>query len=333
MTPDRGPGRRDHRHGRGPATRRLPDSWYNDVDRLLPPANQFNSPMTFTISDSNLDDFSDAAVFVTPDVGRRAGRRRSPATPPRSRPAAALAGRARVTCTCTTTRSPTPARACTSTATTGNDTTGDSVYEAVTPEQHVLQRRLRHPDDRAAVQRPEQLRRRQRAGDEQHLRRLVADRRQHPGPGRQFSQLQYNLFYNNATNLVVNDQRRRLPGQRRARSSPIPISWARSGRPTTLLRENFELEPNSPAINAARSEIGPLPAEQRDLSRRQPDVSLAGGVPRAIRTDPTTVLPAEAARAAASTVRLASATSPIRARSSPCRARATSASPTSGRPS
>ena len=49
---------------------------------------------------------------------------------PRSRPAAAWPA-SRCSSTCTTTRSRIPPRACTSTPTTGNDTTGSSVYQAV----------------------------------------------------------------------------------------------------------------------------------------------------------------------------------------------------------
>ncbi len=48
-------------------------------------------------------------------------------------------------------------------------------------EQHVLQRPVRHPDARAAVQRHQHpCRDVELAGDEQHLRRLIADCRQHP---------------------------------------------------------------------------------------------------------------------------------------------------------
>ncbi len=41
--------------------------WIRREGRLAGPATQFNSPMMFTISDSNLNDFSDAAVFVHPE--------------------------------------------------------------------------------------------------------------------------------------------------------------------------------------------------------------------------------------------------------------------------
>ncbi len=40
--------------------------WWDQLSGYLAPVNQLNAPMSFTISDSNLADFSDAAVFVHP---------------------------------------------------------------------------------------------------------------------------------------------------------------------------------------------------------------------------------------------------------------------------
>ena len=67
--------------------------WYDTLNGYLSPANQFNAASTFTISDSNLSDFSDAAVFVHPDRSQsRLSGLRLPVGEPAFRPAAALVG-------------------------------------------------------------------------------------------------------------------------------------------------------------------------------------------------------------------------------------------------
>ncbi len=53
--------------GGTPGAPTLADDWYDQLTGYLSPVNQFNSAMMFTIDDSNLSDFSDAAVFVHPD--------------------------------------------------------------------------------------------------------------------------------------------------------------------------------------------------------------------------------------------------------------------------
>ena len=71
------------------------------------------------------------------------------------------------------------------------------------------------------------------------------------------SQLQYNLFFNNTTNLFIDHQLTATSRATSARSTAIPSSSGRSGA-VDATAQNFELEPTSPAIDAARSEIGPL---------------------------------------------------------------------------
>ena len=155
--PDRGPGRRHRQYlqrhlGQAGAPSITTTDWWDQLAGYAGPVNQLNSPMSFTIEDSNLADFSDAAVFVHPDTNaidrgldRRQRRRRhyahrpDPQQPGRRarlplhvqrhdlqfRPGRAhqLPDRQRLH-----RRQRLP---------------GDP------PEHHVLQRRLRHPDDRA----------------------------------------------------------------------------------------------------------------------------------------------------------------------------------------
>ena len=218
--------------------------------------HQLNSAMMFTISDSNLNDFSDAAVFVHPDGAHRldlVARRRH------SRPAAAWTA-SRCTCTCTTTRSRTRPWACTSTPTNVADTPGESALSGDAPQQHVLQRPVRRSRPLAPQFNG--------TNSESHVSLLamnnifdgsIAGRRQPLGPGGRQVEVQYNLFYNNATNLD------------RQQPSDGDADWAgnlgarsmRTRSSSTRRQGNFELEPNSPAIDAARSEIGPLAAATR----------------------------------------------------------------------
>ncbi len=72
-----------------------------------------------------------------------------------------------------------------------------------------------------------------------------------------FSQLQYNLFYNNATNIVSTTNDGDFEGNQGASyGNPDFVGPVGAGLDATA--ENFELEPNSPAIDAGRSEIGPV---------------------------------------------------------------------------
>src|SRR5262249_49930939 len=44
------------------------DTWLPEKQGVPNPIDQFNSPMVFTISNSNIADFSDAGVFVHPEA-------------------------------------------------------------------------------------------------------------------------------------------------------------------------------------------------------------------------------------------------------------------------
>ena len=104
---------------------------------------------------------------------------------------------------------------------------------------------------------------------------VVAGRRQHaraePAVKRQ---LQYNLFYNNIANLLITTNDADF-GATSGPSSPIPDFVGPVGTGDASA-QNFELEPDSPAINAARSEIGPN-AEGNAIYPTV-NLTLAGGV-------------------------------------------------------
>ena len=136
--------------------------------------------------------------------------------------------------------------------------------------------------------------RRQRAGDEQHLRRLVADRRRTSQGQAGFSQLQYNLFFNNATNLVSTTNDGDFGGNDGAVYGE-PQFVGPVGAAATRPPQNFELEPTSPAIDAAAAKSGRSPAAMRS-TRPSTSRSTAASSPRPGPTPPRSTFP-EIARA------------------------------------
>ena len=102
------------------------------------------------------------------------------------------------------------------------------------------------------------------------------------------SQLQYNLFYNDVANLVITTTDFDFLGNIGAVfANPEFVGPVGTGDASA---QNFELEPTSPAINAARSEIGPNAA----ANAVYPTVNLAlsNGVLTETRTDPNTLIAA-----------------------------------------
>ena len=222
--------------------------------------------MSFTISNSNLADFSDAAVFVHPGpanaidfdwTGANGGvathaHRRDPRRPGR---------RAGVSCTCTTTPSRTPARASTSTPPPGHDTTGTSVYQAI------LQNNTFYNDaygiqtqSPAAHRQPGQLALVGRSpGDERHLRRLDVDVAvATPGPERLQPAPVQPLLSATRTNIVSTTNDGDFAGNNGPSYGESRSSSARSGPASTRPPRTSSSSPTSPAIDAGRSEIGPL---------------------------------------------------------------------------
>jgi hypothetical protein len=100
-----------------------------------------------------------------------------------------------------------------------------------------------------------------------------------------FSQSQYNLFFNNGTNINAG------PGL-------FGNVGAVIGNPDFVnpAAGNFQLGPNSAAIDAGRSEIGPLPAGDAlypTVNQQLNPISLTGTNVSGIRTDPSTLTPPE----------------------------------------
>jgi hypothetical protein len=100
------------------------------------------------------------------------------------------------------------------------------------------------------------------------------------------SQLQYNLFFNNATDLVATTNDGDFAGDVGAVTGD-PQFVGPIGPQFDATAENFELQPTSIAIDGGRSEIGPLPAANAIYPAV--DLSLAGGVITETRTNPATL--------------------------------------------
>src|SRR5208282_3524756 len=95
------------------------------------------------------------------------------------------------------------------------------------------------------------------------------------------STLEYNLYFNNAINVIATTTDGDFPGNAGAVYGDPDFVDAGAG--------NFELEPDSAAINAARSEIGPIPGADAIY----PTVDQLLSDEYGTRTDPATVLPPE----------------------------------------
>ena len=145
-----------------------------------------------------------------------------------------------------------------------------------------------------------------------------------------FSQLQYNLFFNNIANLLITTNDGDFEGNVGAVfADPQFVGPVGTGDASA---QNFELEPTSPAINSARSEIGPNTSGNAIFPTV--NLTLNGGV---VTRDPHRSRHPDLPRTAGTT-RLfgtsgASSTIIDPRRLSHCRDQASSASPTSGRPS
>ncbi len=93
------------------------------------------------------------------------------------------------------------------------------------------------------------------------------------------SQLQYNLYFGDAQNILVTTDDGDFAGNVNSINADPQFVSASTG--------NFDLEPTSPAIDQARSEIGPLPAGNAIYPTA--DLSLNGGVITETRTDPASL--------------------------------------------
>ena len=262
--------------------------WWDQLSGYLAPVNQINSPMSFTVIDSNLSDFSDAAVFVHPNaLGAIVFDWTSPTGGIASKPTAAtrdsLAGEPVFLYMYNDTIS-NSAQGVHINSQTGNDTNGDSVYQAIIQNvtfyndgyaiQTVAPAHSSNPDNSYA-------------SVEVLAMNDIFDGSTNIAVNLQgqnaFSQLQYNLFYNNAVNVVSTTNDGDFAGNQGASyGNPNFVGPVGAGLDATA--QNFELEPNSPAIDAGRSEIGPIAGGNAIYTGT--DLTLTGGQVVGTRTNP-----------------------------------------------
>ena len=241
--------------------------WWDTLNGYLSPTTQLNTPMSLTIANSNLADFSDAGVFVHP--GSAASLYRdwtnfTPTTggggfgipgPPVAR--GSLAGEPvfLYMYNDTISNSGTGVQI---NSQTGNDSDGDSVYLATILNctfyndgygiHTVAPAHNNNPDNSYSSV------------------NVLAMNNIFDGSANvavdfegqnAFSQLQYNLFYNNATNIVSTTNDGDFGGNNGpSYGDPQFVGPVGGNLPATS--QNFELKSTSPAIDAGRSEIGPL---------------------------------------------------------------------------
>ncbi len=268
--------------------------WYDTLNGYLSPVNQLNSAFAFTISDSNLDAFSDAAVFVHPDSVNALYRdwtgiksNQNPPFPARG----GLVGEP-VDLYMYNDTIANSSEGVHINGSVGDDSSGDTPYVATLLNDTFY-------NDAYAIQTAAP------AFDTKNQLAIVkllamnnifdgstqvAVNLGGPGSGTAVgqageSQLQYNLFYNNIANLLITTNDGDFFGNVGAvYSNPNfvgPVGSLNAGA------ENFELEPTSPAINSGRSEIGPN--AQGNAIFPTVDLALSGGVATETRTDPNTL--------------------------------------------
>ena len=270
--------------------------WWDQLSGYLAPVNQLNSPFSLTIADSNLADFSDAGVFVHPDAlgaitvdwtGANGGVASTPGAITRN----SLAGEPVFLYMYNDTIS-NSAQGVHINSQTGNDTNGDSVYQAVINNvtfyndpigiQTIAPPHSSNPDNSYASVEVLAMNDIFDGSTNAAKTGIAVDLQGQNA----FSQLQYNLFYNNDTNVVSTTNDGDFEGNQGA-TYGNPDFVGPVGAGLTANNQNFELEPNSPAIDAGRSEIGPLAGGNAIYTGT--DLTLAGGQVLGTRTDPATL--------------------------------------------
>ena len=183
--------------------------WWDQLTGYLEPVNQLNTAMSLTIEDSNLADFSEAGVFVHPDAAGAidfdwTGANGSAAATPTPATRSSLIGEPVYLYMYNDTVS-NSGQGVHINATTGDDSTGTSVYQAVIQNVTFYNDGygIQTEAPRARLQPGQFVLLRRSAGDERHLRRVDATDAVDIEGQAAFSQLQYNLFYQNGTNIVA----------------------------------------------------------------------------------------------------------------------------------
>jgi large repetitive protein len=277
----------------------LSDDWYNQLTGYPRPINQINSPMTFTISDSNLANFSDAGVFVHPDAVNSLYADYTGQTNPTTAAFAARGGLVGE-----------PVYLYMYNNTISNSAQGvhinspqGAVATGETPFIAVLMNNTFYNDGIAIQSLSPAFNGTNGLANTNLLvmnnifdgsSQIAVNIQAPPGvtgaagqAGE--SQLQYNLFFNNGTNLVINTNDGDFPGAFGSIfGDPQFVGPVGSGDAGA---QNFELKITSPAINASRSEIGPLPAGNAIFPTAS--LSLVGGVATLTRTDPASLPPGQ----------------------------------------
>ncbi len=255
-------------------------SWYNEKNGYSSPLEQFNSPMMFTIADSNLNEFADAAVFVhSEQLAALVGTYttidgETLLTVARG----SLDGEPVYLYMYNNTISNSGQGVHINANPTDTSTTGNSNYVAVLlnntfyNDGYAIQT-ISPQFDGNNIQANVNVLAMNNIfyGSSQvavNIQGMAAD-----------SQLQYNLYYGNAENILVTTTFGDFAGNVNAIYANPEFVDATAG--------NFDLEPTSPAIDEARSEIGPLIAGNAIYPTTTE--TLNGGVITETRTDPATL--------------------------------------------
>ncbi len=270
--------------------------WFTTLNGYQLPVNQLNSAFAFTIDDSNLSWFSDAAVFVHPDSVNAlyrdwTGVANNQIPPPPKR--GGLVGEPVDLYMFNDTIS-NSGQGVHINGSQGDNTTGDTPYQATLLNNTFF-------DDAYDIQTIAP------AFDAKNGDAIVNVLAMNNifdgasqvavnlgGPGGPTtagqagdSQLQYNLYFNNIANLLVTTNDGDFEGNVGAVfADPQFVGPVGKGNASA---QNFELEPTSPAINSARSEIGPLP--EANAIFPAVDLTLNGGVVTETRTNPNAFPP------------------------------------------
>jgi hypothetical protein len=244
------------------------------------PINQLNSPMIFTIANSNLADFSSAGVFVHPEIlngydlttGKRAG----------------FLGEGAYLYMYNDTVSNTPQG-----VHINSENSADTA--APSPEMAVIENTTFYNDANAIQTVAPQF---NGTNALSHVytflmndifdgsSAIAVNIQGQAGE----SQLQYDLFFNNGQNTVITTTDGDFaPPAGLISGDPQFVGPVGPNLPATS--QNFELQSTSPAIDAGRSEDGPLPAA--NVIYPGVDISLSGGLINQTRTDPSTLTGSE----------------------------------------